>query len=197
MHGDVFYTDIFIHLYHVFCLYSSYALLFPLTLVLIIVFLHIFIYVYKILGPSMSKPFLSKWRHFLLLWLSRRHPTALCKPVMVFHPVVCWWTLRQVMSLGHYQQCRSKSGCKGTCPLCLESFFTSEGIYIERAGFCSLDIFSFGWYLHNVFTPSTVQKNKMKEKFLISQKVFLIQYWMCSLVGTQSRWPISLKSTRF
>lgn len=44
------------------------------------------------------------------------------------------------------------------------------------AGLCSHDIFSFGWYLHNVFTPFIGHKNKMKEKLLISQRVFLIPY---------------------
>lgn len=78
------------------------------------------------------------------------------------------------MSLGHYQQCWSKSGRKGTYPLCLDSFCTSEGML--WLGCVAMIFLVLGGTSTMFFTPFVGLKNKMKGKLLISQRVFLIPY---------------------
>lgn len=72
------------------------------------------------------------------------------------------------MSLGHYQQCWSKSGRKGTYPLCLDSFCTSEGMLWLG---CVAMIFLVLGGTSTMFLPlSLVTKTKWKRNFSLARE---------------------------
>lgn len=123
-------------------------------------------HIHRVLDPQISELSLSKCS--FCGWVGCAHTSLLCTYAALFHPVVCPWTPRQVMSLGYFEQCCSKPSCEETCLLYFGSFWCIWVCAI--AGSQNSDIFTSWSHLHNIFPLWLVTKTKRKRNFSLAEK---------------------------